>query len=716
MPDRYSDLHNKIEILQQTIKSRDESIGHLQFQLDTVLTTKRWKIASALAHLYHYIFDNAIPITRDRQDYHFNPYEYVKQFKDIAVVALATKYKPLQIKSPFSTATTIYNEGKDIQLFLQSIEAQSLWPNEVILVDGGSTDNTIKIVETFARTSKLPIRLIKGNHLNIPAGRNLAIQSCQNEIIVLADAGTRLHENYFSNLLGALLEHPDADLVGGIYHAQHKSRFSQYFVPDWQQVDWKTFLPSTRSMLLKKSLALAAGLYPEYLQTGDDTLFDINYRRLSYKWVFNQEAIVLWDSPNSQAQSTKLLHSYGFGDGRSGVGDFSFYHSPTSVPERMEYYQGYLKGKAERANLEISKRKIRGLFIIVADLPIHDKGSIFNLWFVKSCLGYGYKVVYVNLFSRTHPDAYKSYLDLDYTLLELYGIDNFDIKEILHRYHAITQRIFLLQRSSAILSPEIESALKIYPEIKVGHSLLVNRLFLLIQAFTHDNSSNIENYYVPALDCQIPGLSGIYERVLGRKRDGYFVEIGAYDGSAISNTAFLADTGWRGVYVEPVPKYAAMCKKRHLQNNVKVCAVGIGAKKLKVKVNIGGDISTTLEDPQEFYTSIGFPDEAKKHTGKSVMVDQVPLEDLLIKEGVPPHFDLLVLDTEGTEWEILKVFNIARWKPTLVIVEMHEKSVDWNKADLVRSSNAKINQYFQQAGYAKIYSDDINSIFLNKKH
>ena len=44
---------------------------------------------------------------------------------------------------------------------------------------------------------------------------------------------------------------------------------------------------------------------------------------------------------------------------------------------------------------------------------------------------------------------------------------------------------------------------------------------------------------------------------------GTFVEIGAYDGESFSNTSFLADLGWNGLYVEPVPKFAALCRARH---------------------------------------------------------------------------------------------------------------------------------------------------------
>lgn len=68
---------------------------------------------------------------------------------------------------------------------------------------------------------------------------------------------------------------------------------------------------------------------------------------------------------------------------------------------------------------------------------------------------------------------------------------------------------------------------------------------------------------------QIPfwgDLSALYNFVFGYKTTGLFVEVGAYDGESFSNTSGLADLGWTGHYLEPIPQYAAACKRRHAAN------------------------------------------------------------------------------------------------------------------------------------------------------
>jgi len=85
------------------------------------------------------------------------------------------------------------------------------------------------------------------------------------------------------------------------------------------------------------------------------------------------------------------------------------------------------------------------------------------------------------------------------------------------------------------------------------------------------------SFYRPYPDCQVRGLDAIYNAVFGNLKHGVFVELGAYDGQSVSNTCFLADLGWRGVYVEPIPEFASACATRHWRNlNITVVNAAVG--------------------------------------------------------------------------------------------------------------------------------------------
>jgi hypothetical protein len=86
------------------------------------------------------------------------------------------------------------------------------------------------------------------------------------------------------------------------------------------------------------------------------------------------------------------------------------------------------------------------------------------------------------------------------------------------------------------------------------------------------------------------------------------------------------------------------------------------------------------------------------------------LNQLLLNQRVPVEFDLLVIDVDYGEIEVLRRFNISFWHPKLVIIELHEDS----KHPLSEEIRQFAYPYFNEAGYEKIYHDNINSIFSRK--
>ena len=92
--------------------------------------------------------------------------------------------------------------------------------------------------------------------------------------------------------------------------------------------------------------------------------------------------------------------------------------------------------------------------------------------------------------------------------------------------------------------------------------------------------------------CQIRGIRKIYNKAGLSPTSGIFVEIGAFDGHSFSNTSFLADQGWRGVYFEPIHEYAALAKSRHFLNRIKICEFAISSEEGPVNAYKMGPLST----------------------------------------------------------------------------------------------------------------------------
>jgi hypothetical protein len=108
--------------------------------------------------------------------------------------------------------------------------------------------------------------------------------------------------------------------------------------------------------------------------------------------------------------------------------------------------------------------------------------------------------------------------------------------------------------------------------------------------------------YPLANTCQVPffaSLSDVYSFVFGYKCEGLFVEVGAYDGESFSNTSGLADMGWRGHYLEPIPRYAEAARARHASNapRVQVHTLCAGEKDGEsVELSTAGPFSSAVPD------------------------------------------------------------------------------------------------------------------------
>jgi len=88
-------------------------------------------------------------------------------------------------------------------------------------------------------------------------------------------------------------------------------------------------------------------------------------------------------------------------------------------------------------------------------------------------------------------------------------------------------------------------------------------------------------------------------------------------------------------------------------------------------------------------------------------VRQSTLDALLADEGVST-IDVLVIDTEGFEAEVLAGFDLRRWKPKVLIIELADFHPDLPSH---RAQDAKLRAEILAAGYEIVFKDSINTIF-----
>lgn len=106
------------------------------------------------------------------------------------------------------------NYGKYLEQALGSIWRQSVKVHEVIIVDGGSTDNTLDIVNQQINLGR-PINLIKAQKNSPAIARNLAIQESTGNLIAFLDADDLWPNGKLERQLAYLNLHPQYQMVTG---------------------------------------------------------------------------------------------------------------------------------------------------------------------------------------------------------------------------------------------------------------------------------------------------------------------------------------------------------------------------------------------------------------------------------------------------------------------------------------------------------------------
>ena len=93
-----------------------------------------------------------------------------------------------------SVIVTVKNEGEAIRPLLDSLVRQTRPADEVVVCDGGSTDETPAILAEYE--GRLPLRVIVAPGSNISQGRNQAIAAAAGPIIAATDAGVVLSPDW----------------------------------------------------------------------------------------------------------------------------------------------------------------------------------------------------------------------------------------------------------------------------------------------------------------------------------------------------------------------------------------------------------------------------------------------------------------------------------------------------------------------------------------
>lgn len=184
-----------------------------------------------------------------------------------------------------------YNVENTIKYTLQSLENQTYKRFKVILVNDGSTDNTLQIIEEYKKHSVLHINVISKMNAGVSKARNVALDKCDTEWISFLDADDEFHPQFLEILASSVSKHC-LDMAACRYKLISKLNYAYSYIDNPKQeksskYDFLKIYTHHRiekvnfcNFLYKRSIINQYQIrFAEDLKFGEDTLFLNQYLR-----------------------------------------------------------------------------------------------------------------------------------------------------------------------------------------------------------------------------------------------------------------------------------------------------------------------------------------------------------------------------------------------------------------------------------------------------
>ena len=176
--------------------------------------------------------------------------------------------------------------------------------------------------------------------------------------------------------------------------------------------------------------------------------------------------------------------------------------------------------------------------------------------------------------------------------------------------------------------------------------------------------------------------------IVGDKFDKSFLEFGATDGVDLSNTYWLETFHkWNGLLSEPSTQWHEKLEQNRPNTSlIKDCLWSESNKKLNFFISDTGELSTIEQFKEHDRSSMPANTDKRVESGKKIIVNTISLNDVLEKkfQSIVPSY--ISIDTEGSEYEILKFFDFKKYRPSVFTVE-HNFTIQEKKIDKLMKTN-----------------------------
>jgi FkbM family methyltransferase len=187
----------------------------------------------------------------------------------------------------------------------------------------------------------------------------------------------------------------------------------------------------------------------------------------------------------------------------------------------------------------------------------------------------------------------------------------------------------------------------------------------------------------------------ILKRMLGEKKSGFYVDVGAHHPKRFSNTYLFYQMGWRGINIEPNPGALALFKKYRPRDINLDCGVSDVQGQLLYYITNESALNSFCRELAEKRTS------QKNYNIVDKKLINVYRLSTILAANIPNNtlIDFMSVDVEGYDINVLKSNDWSQFRPNLLLVE-----------DLTFSFESGIHKFLTEQQY-KIWAKTLNTVF-----
>jgi len=217
----------------------------------------------------------------------------------------------------------VRDEARTIRALIEGLLAQTRTPDEIVITDGGSIDQTTAIIEKFIEGGA-PVSLLRDKDSLPGRSRNIGVAKARHDWIAFIDAGITPEINWLQSLADQVTSPAHADVVYGSYEPIIDSFFTEcaaiaYVPPPDATAEGPVRPYSIASALMPRAAWEAAGGFPEHLRSAEDLIFMQKVEAAGFRIVRAPSAIVRWAIQPSLWRTFRRFVVYSRNNIRAGL-------------------------------------------------------------------------------------------------------------------------------------------------------------------------------------------------------------------------------------------------------------------------------------------------------------------------------------------------------------------------------------------------------------